>query len=69
LQPPLFVLVRGGPESPSAWRCVVHNEQIAVGLSSDERGRGARRGDAVLDASAGWRTLEIFAALLPVGWG
>jgi hypothetical protein len=57
-------------ESPAPWLTSEQNEQLAVQPTADGApGASPRKTQAAIDARAGWKTIEIFAALVPVEWG
>jgi hypothetical protein len=57
-------------ESPARWLTSEQNERLAQQHAADGApGSSPRETEAAVDARAGWRTIEIFVALLPVGWG
>jgi hypothetical protein len=46
------------------------NERLARQPAADSAsGTSLRETEAAIDARAGWKTIEIFVALVPVGWG
>lgn len=56
-------------EAPAAWLSPTQNELLA-GPRATHPARGSSvPSQATIDALASWRTIEIFAALLPIGWG
>jgi hypothetical protein len=56
-------------ESPAPWLASEQNERLAQVGADAGPGRSPSEPEAVADARAGWKTIEIFVALLPVGWG
>lgn len=57
-------------DSPMPWLSSEHNERLAQQLAVDRsRGGSSNETEAVVEARAGWKMLEVFVALLPIGWG
>jgi hypothetical protein len=57
-------------EPPAAWLTSEHNERLAQQHAADGApGSSPRETEAAIDARTGWKTIEIFVALLPIGWG
>ena len=55
---------------PAPWLTADQNERLARQPAADGAPDASlREPEAVLDARAGWKTIEIFVALVPVGWG
>jgi len=68
-------LVRSPPrarwcESPASWLTSEQNERLAQHhAAGGAPGSLSSETEAAVDARAGWKAIEIFVALLPVGWG
>lgn len=67
-------LVRPGHEPPGPWLTAAQNQLVAqsprAAVDSVFGEHAARAVDQIeIDAQAGSRAIEVFAALLPVGWG
>jgi hypothetical protein len=58
-------------EAPGPWLTVEQNVWLARLCTADEAPwlAAAADLDAVIDSRAGCRTIEVFAGLVPVGWG
>lgn len=62
-----YARLRGSRKVPAPWLASEHNERLAE-AAAERRPRRTIR-ETELEARAGWRTIEIFVALLPTGWG
>ena len=56
-------------EPPATW-LTEHNERLAQQHAGDGApGSSPTEIVAAIDARAGWKTIEIYVALVPIGWG
>jgi hypothetical protein len=55
-------------ESPAPWLTSEQNERLAQRHPAAGPRSLSRETEAAVDARAGWKTIEVFVALLPVGW-